>query len=1030
MSHNLLFHLGRRRATWWKHVFTFATMLLLCVGTYAQTTVTGKVSSNTGDGLAGATIQVRGTQTGTFTDGDGKYSITVPSEDAILVFTMLGYDKREVPVAGRSNIDISLQGVGLTTDEVVITALGIEREAKSLTYAAQTVNTDELSQARELNVVNSLSGKVAGLSIARSGGGVGAASRVILRGERSIAGNSEPLYVVDGVPIIGDITDINPDDIASISVLKGPNAAALYGNRANNGAIIINTKKGSAGDFKITVSSTYMAESPILLVNYQNDYGQGNAGSFNPASEQSWGPKFDGSQQAHWSPDPDLQGQTLPYSAQPDNVTDFFQTGHNWATSVAISGGTEKSQTYFSYTHTDAAGVVPTNELKRHNVNLRITNKLANKLTLDTKLNYVREDINNEMRQGEGFLNPIRHVFRLPRNIRTQDVSNFEYIDAENRNRQNFWNPGSNGGANPYWNINRNLNQNDVDRVIAFASLRYDILDGLFVQLRSSYDRINRQYEQKDYVDTYIQADNGRFSLRRSDGFELNNDILVSYNKNVTDDLFISVNAGANARSERNSALSSNTGNGLTVPNQFALANTQLANTSFNVGSPRDVNSVYGFAQATWKGLTLDLTARNDWSSTLPQANWSFFYPSVGLSLVLGDMIDLPSFVTMAKLRGSWAEVGNDTGPYQTLRTATVRAGGTNGFLAVSSTIPNENLLPEETQSIELGADLRFFDNRVGLDFTYYKTNSKNQLFSVTLPIGSGASQFFTNGGDVENKGIEAILSLRPIQTQDFQWDIQFNYTRNRSLVVAINDERPSIVVSGGFLREFRIEQGEPWGNIYSRGFLRDDQGRVVIDANSGLPKITNGITALVGNYNPDWLGGIRNAFYYKDLSVSFLVDIRQGGQNVSFTNAILYSDGTTEETLQGRDGGLIFGQNFFENETAVLEDGSANNVSFTSENFWRNFGGRNAPVGEAFVVDASNVRLRELVIGYRLPIEAGVVNSVRLSLVGRNLFFISNKAGNLDPEVFAGTGKGTIGTEQFAPPTQRSIGGSISVDF
>lgn len=1008
----------------------FAALLMLCVGVYAQKTVSGKVSSTVGEGLAGATVQVRGTSTGTFTDGEGNYSITAPADDAILVFSMLGYGKREIPLAGRSSLNVELQGIGLTTDEVVITALGIEREAKALTYAAQTVNTDELSQARELNVVNSLSGKVAGLTIARSGGGVGSASRVILRGERSIAGNSEPLYVVDGVPIIGDITDINPDDIAAISVLKGPNAAALYGNRANNGAIIITTKSGQAGELKVTLSSTFMTETPQILQNYQNEYGQGNAGVYNPASEQSWGPRLDGSSVAAWSPDPEFQPATYPYSAQPDNVKDFFQTGRNWATSVALSGGTEATQTYFSYTYTDAVGTVPTNELKRHNVNLRITNKLASKLTLDTKLNYIREDITNELREGEGFQNPIRHVFRLPRNIRTADVSQFEYTDANGRVRQNFWNPGSNGGANPYWVINRNTNQNDVDRVIAFASLRYDIMDGLFVQVRSAYDRINRQFEAKDYADSYIVADNGRYTLTRSEGFELNNDVLVSYSKNITEDLFISVNAGANARSERGSSLSSNTGNALTVRNLFALGNTQLPVTGYNVGSPRDVNSVYGFAQASWKGVNLDVTARNDWSSTLPQENWSFFYPSVGLSLVLGDMVDLPSFITLAKVRGSWAEVGNDTGPYQTRRLASVGSGGTNGFLAVSNTIPNSNLLPEKTISTEVGADIRFFNNRVGLDFTYYKTNSQNQLFSVALPVGSGASTFFTNGGDVENKGIEAILSLRPIQTPDFQWDILFNFTRNRSLVVEIDDERPSIVVSGGFLREFRIEEGEPWGNVYSRGFARDDQGRVVINSTTGLPNVTNGITALIGNFNPDWMGGIRNAFYYKDLSVSFLVDIRQGGKTVSFSNAIMYSDGLTEETLDGREGGLIFGQNFFEGETAVLEDGTPNNVSFDSETFWRNFGGRNAPVGEAFVVDASNVRLREFVIGYRLPFDNGPLSSLRLSVVGRNLFFFSNKAGNLDPEVIVNAGKGEVGTEAFAPPTQRSLGGSISLDF
>lgn len=985
-------------------------------------------SADEGTPLAGASVRVKGTTRGALANNQGQYEVEAnPGET--LVFSFIGYATQEILLGDNRTVNVSMAIEDALSDEVVITALGIKREAKSLTYSVQTVNADDAAKARSLNVVNSLQGKVAGISVSPSGAGVGAPSRVILRGNRSIAGSSQPLYVVDGVPIIGDPTDINPDDIASMTILKGPNAAALYGNRANNGAIVITTKSGVSSGFNVSVSSTLMAQQPIILTDYQNEYAQGNVGQYSPNSEQAWGPKVGGSG-AFWSPAPDAPA-TYNIAGQADNVKDFFQTGYNWATNVAINAGTERTQTYFSYTFTDAQGVVPNNNLRRHNANLRITNKLADKLTLDTKLTYIREDVDNQLSQGESFSNPVRHALRLPRNIATADAENFEYVNAAGLTRQNYWNPGSNGGANPYWIINRAINQRDVDRVIGFASLRYELTDKISIMGRTSLDRLLQNGENRDYVDNYIFADNGRFSTSKGEFYEWNSDVLVTYTDNLTEDLSLSVNLGANARKERGSSVSANTGDALIVPNFFTISNTSDNRASYNFGSPRDVNSVYGFAQLGYKdALFLDISGRNDWSSTLPIENASFFYPSFGLNAVISELTELPTWVTFAKARLSYAIVGNDTNPFQTLRTASVTAGGTNGFLVLSTTIPNENLLPEETTSLEVGADVRFFNNRVGLDFTYYKSNSQNQLFPIALPVGSGASRFFTNGGDVENKGIEAVLSLRPVQTNDFQWDIMFNFTRNRSTVVKINDERPSITVGGDFLRSFRIEQGRPWGEVYSRGFAKDDQGRVIVGDN-GLPLVTNGLTELVANYNPDWLGGVRNELNYNNINLSFVVDIRAGGSVTSLTNAILYADGLTQQTIPGRDGGLVFGQDgFFDEYTAVTENGEPNNISITSEDFWRNFGGRNAPVGEAFSYDATNVRMRELVFGYRLPINNAGVKAITLSVVGRNLFFFYNAAGDIDPEVLVGTGKLAEGFQSFGPPTTRSIGGSLKIDF
>lgn len=1001
--------------------------MLMSASAWSQS-ISGTVTSTDGEALIGVNILEKGTANGTVTDLDGSYSINVSSPDATLVYSYTGYANQEVAVAGRSVVNLEMSE-GVAIQEVVVTALGISREKKSLTYSAQNVNTEEIAQARALNVVNSLSGKVAGISVSPSGSGVGGSSRVILRGNRSIAGSSQPLYVIDGVPIIGDPSNVNPDDVASITVLKGPNAAALYGNRANNGAIIITTKQAEAGQVKVSLSTTYTANSPLLMHNYQSSFSQGNGGAYSPASEDSWGAPISGQSVDHWSQDPNFPTSSYALNAQ-DNVADFFQTGYNWATNLAVSGGTEKMRTYFSYTYTDAEGVVPNNALQRHNFHVRINNQISDRLTLDAKLNYIREDVDNSLSQGESFSNPVRHALRLPTTIRTEDVSQFEYTDASGRNRQHYWNPGSNGGANPYWTINRNTNQRDVDRIVGLASLRYEFTDNLSLQVRSAVDRINRQNEDRQWVDSYIIADNGRFTVGASEAFEWNNDILLTFADEITSDFDLSVSVGANSRKERGTSLSGNTGDALIVPNFFSIGNTSDNRASYSFGQPKNVNSIYAFAQLGFKdAIYLDITGRNDWSSSLPSDNWSFFYPSVGLNVVLSDLTELPSFVTFAKIRASWAEVGNDTNPFQTLRTASVGAGGANGFLTVSGTIPNENLLPESTKSIEVGADLRFVGNRVGLDFTYYKSNTVDQLFSVALPVGSGASQFFTNGGDVENRGIELILSLTPIRTTDFQWDLTFNYNRNRSEVVKINDERPRIQVASDFLRAFFIEQGEPWGNVFSRGFERDGSGNIIVD-DEGLPMITPGRTVLAANYNPNWLGGISNSLYYKGINLSFLIDIRNGGSVTSMTNAIVYGGGHTEETVAGR-GGFVFGEGEYSQwGSAVKADGSPNNIQTTAEAFWNKVGGRNAPVGEAFAVDASNVRLRELVVGYDIPIESSAVSGLRLSLVGRNLFFLSNKAGDIDPEVLVGTSKQAEGFNSFAPPTMRSFGVNLRAEF
>lgn len=1004
-----------------------------------QGTIEGTVvDSAAGEPLQGVNIVIRDTQQGTTTDAEGTYSLRVQSGSYTLAASFVGYqtETRTVEVEAGETVteDFMLRSSEVGLENVVVTALGVERQERSLSYSQQEVDGAGLSEARELNVANSLSGEVAGIQVNQAATGVGGEERIILRGNRSITGSSQPLYVVDGMPIQGSLSDLNPNDIANISVLKGPNAAALYGSEAQNGVIVITTKGGQEGDLSFTFNQNVQFRDPILLTDYQNQYGQGSGGSYQPGSEFSWGPSMDGQTVDYWSPNPDAEIEEVPYSPQPNNVRDAFRMGYNSSTNISATGGTGDLQGRLSYGFTTANGIVPRNELERHNLTGRLSYQVADDLSMNGKLQYSNQTIQNSLSTGESFSNPIRHIYRLPRNIRTQDAENFEYITNDGLRRQHYWNPGSNGGANPYWTINRNLNTTSQERVIVLTSLTYDLLDPLSLTVRGSYDGTSSRGETKLYNDSYIIADNGQYSLQRNNNWEGNGEFLLEYSDQLLEDVSVDATFGGNIRKERGGALTANTGTALTVPNFFAISNTQNVQASQGIGSPREVHSLYGSTEFGWQdALFLSVTGRNDWSSTLPPENRSFFYPSVGLSAVLSDLVSLPEAVSYAQLRGSWARVGNSAPPFQTVRTASFTAGGNNGFISLSNTLPAEDLVPEETVSYEFGLDTRFFDERVSLNTTIYETSTQNQLFTTALPPGSGASLKFVNGGDVENRGLEITLSGRPVQTSTFNSNLELNFAANRSEVVRLTEEQDVLTLSTDFLRAFRIEEGEPFGQVYSRGFVRDDQGRIVVNSN-GMPEITDGMSVQVADFNPDWTGGFGGSVSYNNVSMSFLIEHRQGGSASSLTNAILDADGLRERTLQGRDGdGVVVGEDVFGDETAVQEDGSSNNVAIDPETLWRNLGGRNAPVGEAFVEDATNTRLRKLTLGYSLPesvIETLPVSSVRFSLVGRNLLFLHRASSNLDPDLLVGTSAASEGFASFQPPTTRTFGVDLQINY
>jgi len=1002
--------------------------------------VTGTViSAEDNTPMPGVYVVIKGGTTGTTTDANGNYSVNVPGTDAVLFFSFIGFVSQEIVVGTNPVLNVTMEPEFTQLGEIVVTALGIAKEKKALTYAAQTVDAGALQESRELNAINALGGKVAGLDLMRSNAGVGSASRVVLRGNRSIAGNNQPLYVVDGVPIQNNtfmqtygegggltssdgISNINPDDIESLTVLKGASATALYGTRANNGAIIITTKKGiSKKGIGLEYSLNYSIESPVILSKFQNTYGQGASGIYQPVQEFDWGPPLDGRQVEHWTPDVNSPkyGTTYSFVAHPDNLKDFFQNATNVTNTLGLTAGSENVQAYFSYTNTNSKGIIRNNELKRHNFNLRITSKLSKRLSADAKVTYYHHQINNRVSTGDDFYNPMRAILRQPTNISTEEAQTYEYFDNSGFRLQNYWNPHSNGGENPWWMINRIPAKETRDRVLGMASLKYELMDGLSIQVRSAIDYASDAYAQQSYTDTYTIADRGNFRTYKSLNYELNNDLLINYNKTFGD-FSVNVSAGGNLLTQEWLNTSVNAGS-LLKPNLFTFGNAAGLSASED-GATKKLNSIYGFASLGYKNyLFLDLTARNDWSSTLPPENWSYFYPSAGLTWVISDMIkSLPAFLTFAKVRASIAQVGNDTDPYQLAPQFTFYQGGANGYASRGGTQPATDLKPEITTSKEIGADIRFFQNRLGIDFTWYRSNSKNQLLGVSLPVASGYNSKFINAGNIQNTGVELVLNGTPIKG-DLTWDISVNWATNQSLVVKITDEMKSYPLTGRqWMTTTIVREGEEFGLILTKKFLRNDAGRVLIDPN-GKPLVSDGQTEPGGTYNPDWIGGITNTFTWKAFDLQFMIDFRQGGMIYSFTEANLSSDGFSDYTLEGRDGFVVDG--------VMASDGSENTIEITSEAYWQHLGGRNTPTGEPYGYDASNSRLRALVLGYTHNFKNFPLRNLRISLEGRNLFFLYNKAKYVDPNLASGNSN-VQGVEGFGLPSTRSIGMNLRLTF
>jgi TonB-linked SusC/RagA family outer membrane protein len=1019
-------------------------IFLFCASSFAQEhKVTGTVvGADDNAPLPGVYVLIKGQTAGTATDANGTYTITVPNNETALVFSFIGYATQEIVVGANPVVNVTLALASTELSEIVVTAFGISRQSKALTYATQNVKTDALAEARTLNVITGLSGKVAGLAITEAGTGVGADAKVLLRGNRSINGSSEPLYIVDGITLGGDIANISPDDIASMSILKGANAAALYGSRANNGAIVITTKSGLGAKQGVTVNLgiSYQASQAVILDKMQNEYGQGANGLYAPNAIVSWGAKMDGSQVAHWSNDPNysMYGKTYAYTAQPDNVKDYFRRGNNLSTNLQVGINDGKNNAAFSYTFTDASGIVATNNLRNHNLNVRFGSQLSKKFTLDSKVNVIRQNFTNQFSTGENFDNPMRYLYVLERNIRTQDIEHYEFLNAAGQNRQHYWRWNDNGTGNPYWSRYRVQQPTDRQRTIGMISLKYQILDDLSILGRSAIDAGTQQYEMKRFNDSYTTAINGSYEKNNSSSYDWNSDVLVNYHKSLSN-FGIDLNAGANNKTSEYQQIGGSGAN-FNIENLFALANTGNPR-PYEDYSKKIVNSVYGFGEISFKNyLFLNLTGRNDWSSALPSDSRSYFYPSVGLTAVVSDMVTFPAALTYLKLRGSYAIVGNDTDPYRLSRTATV---GTGGIITLSSEMPNPNLKPETTKSLELGFDIRAIQDKLRLGLTWYKTNTYDQLFATPVPSTSGVSSVFQNGADVQNKGFEITLGAAIITTTDFSWNMDINWSKNTSEILKIAEGFNVLSFGRDFIRDYQLVKGHPFGDVYAKSWARygDDQAtperegnnEVIVQSN-GLPAITSGMTEMVANFNPDWLGGINNIFRYKNFNFSFLIDCRHGGTFISITEAISAGSGVEEYTAIGRDpNSLMFGRDIFKGVVGVTPTGEPNTATTNAEAFWNNVGGRNNPAGGAFVRSASNIRMREMVLGYDMPkdlVSKTMFASLRVSLVGRNLFFIQNKAKYVDPEIMMSTSNTAEGESSFPLPPTRNFGVSLNFGF
>ena len=1004
-----------------------------------KVTVKGSVTDSKGEPIIGANVLEKGTTNGVITNLDGEFVLNAPS-NATLVISYIGYEPVTVALNGKTSIKVQMKEEALALETVVVTAMGIKKKEASLTYSTQQVGGDELTRAKDPNMINALAGKTAGVSITRNSSGLGGSAKVSIRGIRSANsdGNNQPLYVIDGVPMLnsvseqafsamggnndagnrdsGDgISNLNPDDIESMSILKGASAAALYGSQAANGVILITTKKGKAGLQRITFSSNLTVDHAICLPEFQDRYGASGA--------TSWGAE-----------DKNLKAY--------DNAGNYFSNGVTATNSLSIMAGKEKMQTYFSYANTTAKGIVEVNKLQKHNITFRETASLFNdRLTLDANVNLMTQKIKDRPSSGGYYMNPLVGLYTFPRGEDLgvyRDNNGFEKMDA-NRSMpvQNWYTDISGFTQNPYWLTNRVNSTDKRFRSLASLSANLKINDWFSVQARGNVDYVNDNYEQKMYAGTAadVAHQNGRYIKMNRQEFMIYGDVMAMFNK-TWNDWALNAAVGSSINTTTVNSLSLDSGkSGLYKANVFTVPNMNLggAGTSFideTANQRRTIQSIFATAQIGWKeSIYLDLTARNDWSSTLANTKSEgsgFFYPSVGLSWILNKTLDLPEWISFSKIRASWAQVGNDLPIGITSPVQTITAGGVVNPIDYYFA---EDLKPEISNSIEIGTEWRFFNSRLDFDFTFYRTDTKNQLIRVNTTAEKRAYRWI-NAGKIRNTGFEVTLGATPLMNDNFRWKTQFNFGTNKNKIVSLGGTPNFQYASGNVSMPYKmmVVEGGSLGDIYGNVFVRDESGKIMMEpatdkdgkANDkyGLPQVTTDKAAKIGNFNPDWTLGWSNTLTYKGFSLYFLIDTRVGGDVISLTQAGLDYSGVSKVTGDARGAGYY-----------MLEGQKIENV----QKFYQMVGDRGNGTTEFYRYDGTNIRLRELSLGYSFPQQmlekTGFIKGVDLSLVARNLFFIYKDA-PFDPDATMSVGNDNQGLDTFGMPSTRNIGFNIKLTF
>lgn len=1047
---------------------------------WSQNAIKGKVADAiSGEGLPGANILIKETAIGALSGADGSFSLEVPDGAKTLIVSLNSYATQEVSLTGQSELEISLYPSNYNLDEVLITALGIKQDRKALGYSAERIDSRQITQVRETNLITSFAGRVAGVQTSGGASGPGASSRIVIRGETSLSGSNQPLFVIDGVPVSNELianntpgiesgfqevdygngaAEINPDDIASITILKGPGAAALYGSRAAKGVVVIETKDGSdVAGIGVSINSSVTFETPLTMPQYQNRYGQGAAGQFafedgidagiNDGGLVSFGPALDGQLITQFDgPSTDVDGNPVrggdviardgnpitptAWNPNPDNVRSFFQTGVTFINNIALNAGNDNSSLRLSYTNLENSGIIPNSDLHRNSLSLSGKADLTSRLSTRAYVNFINSKADHRPSLGYGSENPMYSFTWMGRQV---DVSAAE----------NYWQAGQEGFQqfnynylwldNPYFAVNENTNGFDKDRLLGNASVRYRFSDRLDLRVRAGMDNYDDLRQSRRAFSTQRWR-NGAYREDEVSFTELNTDALLSYTPELNEDMSLTVSLGGNIMNQ-DIAYKSTIAGELSVPGIYNFENSRIPLVVTQQNSEKRIYSTY--ANGRWgyqSRLFLDLNLRNDWSSTLPAGSNSYLYYSANAAAILSDFVKMPRFIDYAKLRLSAASVGNDTDPFQLRNTFAYNANYSSfPLMTNASGFLNPDLRPERLNALEAGLELWFLKGRLALDVSGFRNMSTDQIVNLPTSAASGFESRRINGGKIKSQGLEVSLRARPIQKKDFSWSLFSNFYRNVSSVEELPEGVDQYVT--GFAAVYSstantvfyiANPGEGrMGDMYGTGFVKVD-GQVLHD-NNGLP-VRDPELRKLGNYNPDFIVGFGNEFRYKNLRLSFVLDWRQGGTIVSRMLAIGSTSGVLEHTLEGRETGIV-GEGVMNIGTESEPEYVPNTTSVPASTYYNQF--YNRANEESSVYDASYLKLRQISLGYSLPqrwLEKVGLQEVELSFIGSNLFLLTENP-HFDPDLSAMQGRNfAYGVEDMAYPSSRSYGFSVKV--